>query len=192
MTTADNNELTVRRVLGTIVALMLAGSALGMLGALIHPEKPNPPPWKEADRPPQGGAVQRVRLNPVRPTNGRDAPERRHKGRRYIACNLREASDAASSDQYFDYLRCRCNLLLGHRKVRSRKAACQSSEASGRAGLPCRNIGTPASGLGCRLLRANGRRPQHRAKPFRNSRRSAYLTSSRGCIRGIPDITSRP
>jgi hypothetical protein len=78
MTTADNNELTVRRVLGTIVALMLAGSALGMLGALIHPEKPNPPPWKEADRPPQGGAVQRVRLNPARPTSGehRNKPER--------------------------------------------------------------------------------------------------------------------
>ena len=75
MTTADNDGTTVRRVLGTIVALMLAGSALGMLGALIHPEKANPPPWKDADRHPQGGAVQRVRLNPMRPVSG-DHPNR--------------------------------------------------------------------------------------------------------------------
>jgi hypothetical protein len=63
---------TLRRVLGTIVALMLAGSALGLMGALIFPERQVPPPsWKDADRRTRERAPERVRLN-VTPPIGRD------------------------------------------------------------------------------------------------------------------------
>jgi hypothetical protein len=50
-----------------MVALMLAGSGLGMLGALVYPQRTaNPPPWRDADRP--GESVpQQVRLNMSRP-----------------------------------------------------------------------------------------------------------------------------
>jgi len=63
---------TLRRVLGTIVALMLAGSALGLMGALIFPERQAPPPsWKDADKRTRERVPERVRLN-VTPPIGRD------------------------------------------------------------------------------------------------------------------------
>jgi hypothetical protein len=43
MATADKDAGAFRRMLGTIVGLALAGSAFGLFGALIHPEKANPP-----------------------------------------------------------------------------------------------------------------------------------------------------
>ena len=67
MTTADMNTSAFRRVLGTIVAMMLAGSALGMLGALIFPDKQTSlPAWKDADRQSQRRALERVRLELTR------------------------------------------------------------------------------------------------------------------------------
>ena len=64
----DKGAGTLRRVLGTIVALMLAGSALGMLGALVFPERnANPPSWKDADR--RESAGQRVQPNSLRSIN---------------------------------------------------------------------------------------------------------------------------
>jgi hypothetical protein len=68
VTTANENAGKLRRVLGTIVAMMLAGSGFGLLGALIHPEmKANPPSWKNVDRRTREIAVHRVRLNLSRP-----------------------------------------------------------------------------------------------------------------------------
>ena len=63
--TAGNAEGTLRRVLGTIVGLMLAGSAFGMLGAIVFPERNvNPPPWRDAER--RESTAQRARPNSVR------------------------------------------------------------------------------------------------------------------------------
>jgi hypothetical protein len=64
---------TLRRVLGTIVALMLIGSALGMLGALIYPDrKANLLSWKDADRQTGQSGLRHVRLNLARPPIGHD------------------------------------------------------------------------------------------------------------------------
>ena len=67
VTTADRDTGTLRRVLGTIVAMMLAGSALGMLGAFIFPARQaRPPPWEDADRQTRGSVPERVRQNLTR------------------------------------------------------------------------------------------------------------------------------
>ena len=68
MTTADNDPGRLRRVLGTIVAMMLAGSAFGLLGALIYPEwGAKPPAWRDADKRTPRSAPVRVRLDLTRP-----------------------------------------------------------------------------------------------------------------------------
>jgi hypothetical protein len=64
VTTADMDAGRLRRVLGTIVAMMLAGSAFGLLGALIYPDwGAKPPAWTEADKRPPATAPVRVRLD---------------------------------------------------------------------------------------------------------------------------------
>jgi hypothetical protein len=69
LTAADKDAGGLRRVLGTIVAMMLAGSALGLLGALIYPEwGAKPPAWSEADKRTPGRTPVPVRLELPRPT----------------------------------------------------------------------------------------------------------------------------
>jgi hypothetical protein len=66
--TAGKDVGTLRRVLGTMVALMLAGGGLGVLGALVYPAKQaNLPTWKDADR--RASVLQQVRPNSVRSLN---------------------------------------------------------------------------------------------------------------------------
>jgi hypothetical protein len=62
--TAANAEGTLRRVLGTIVGLMLAGSAFGMLGAIVFPGGNANPPWRDVEK--REIAAQRARPNPLR------------------------------------------------------------------------------------------------------------------------------
>jgi hypothetical protein len=62
--------MNARRVLGTVVALILIGSALGMLGALVFPEKGTyPARWRDADRRPAQSPRQKVRPNSLRRIN---------------------------------------------------------------------------------------------------------------------------
>jgi hypothetical protein len=57
----------LRRVLGTIVALMLAGSGLGLLGALVYPESQDRAPLtRDADSRMRPNVLQPSRLQPVR------------------------------------------------------------------------------------------------------------------------------
>lgn len=66
--TAGKDVGTLRRVLGTMVALMLAGGGLGVLGALVYPAKQaSLPTWKDADR--RASILQQVRPNSVRNLN---------------------------------------------------------------------------------------------------------------------------
>jgi hypothetical protein len=68
MDAGDMDAGRLRRVLGTIVAMMLAGSAFGLLGALIHPEwGAKPPAWTEAEKRPPATAPVPVRLDLTRP-----------------------------------------------------------------------------------------------------------------------------
>lgn len=69
-TASKDARTLMRRVFGTMVALMLAGSGLGLLGALVYPDgNANPPSSSDAERRMPESARQLVRQNSVRGVN---------------------------------------------------------------------------------------------------------------------------